>query len=307
MKKLLKKCVCMTLVVCMMASMMISDASIVNAASFSTTPSSPDDKFYVSYDSSKYTIYWVSRTKITSRSQYGSMWSDLDKGDKLGTATIRAYYLEPKSSTGGYYYAMAGCQISMDPSSLRRTGDVFGMSQLAHIKIQTINEDSRVCSPTKEVLNIQASKTTSSSGNFTAGTGVKYNFSTKSWEASGQFSFGNTWGSSSSYTYNKTNVSLTQHNKDGVYAGWKYDYKSKDGDITWNEYLFSSSKVAGQVVYRLNGKPTYSNRANNIPVKLSYDIRFGAGDTSTGEVANRLGPSTNRDMSIMTGTIYFSY
>lgn len=126
-------------------------------------------------------------------------------------------------------------------------------------------------------------------------------------EASGQFSFGTTWGSSSSYTYNKTNVNLTQKSKNGDYASWKYDYKSKDEDVTWNAYLMSSSKVAGQVVYRLNSKPTYSNRAKNIPTKIYYDIRFGAGDSSTGEVANRLGPSTNRDMSIMTGTISLSY
>lgn len=307
MKKLLKKCVCMTLVVCMMASMMISDASIVNAEEkkFSNTSRSQDDKYYVSYDSSKYTIYWVSRKTVTLKSQYGSMWWDLDEGDTLGTATIRAYYLEPKSAVEGYYYAMAGCQISMDPQDV--AGDVSGMSQLSHIKIDTINEDSRVCSPTVNLLNIQASKSTSSSKSFTAGTGVKYNFSTKSWEASGQFSFGSTWGSSSSYTYNKTNVNLTQKNKNGNYASWNYDYKSKDEDVTWNAYLFSSSKVAGQVVYRLNGKPTYSNRANNVPEAISYDIRFGAGDVVTGEVANRLGPSTNRDMSIKTGTIYLSY
>lgn len=305
MKKLIKKCLSITLVVCVMASMMIVDVSLANAATFSTTPSSPDDKFVVSYDSSKYTIYWVSRKKITSKSQYGSMWWNLDEDDKLGTATIRTYYLEPKSSVGGYYYAIAGCQVSMDPVDV--AGDVTGMSQLADFRIKTINEDSRVCSPTVEVLEIQASNTTSSSKSFTAGTGLKYNTANKSWEASGQFSFGTTWGSSSSYTYNKTNVNLTQKSKNGDYASWKYDYKSKDEDVTWNAYLMSSSKVAGQVVYRLNSKPKYSNRAKNIPTKIYYDIRFGAGDSSTGEVANRLGPSTNRDMSIMTGTISLSY
>lgn len=307
MKVLLKKCLCMALVMCMIVPMMMFDASVVGAEEkkFSTSKGA-DDKYYVSYDSSKYKIYWVSRKKVTARSQYGSMWSDLDKDDKLGTATIRAYYLEPKSAVdGSSYYAMAGCQISMDPEDV--AGDVSGMSQMAHIKIKTPNEDSRVCSPTVEVLNVQASKTASSSTSFTAGTGLKYNTSTKNWEASGQLSFGSTWGSSSSYTYNRTNVNLTQKNKNGDYASWNYDYKSKDEDVTWNAYLFSSSKVAGQVVYRLNSRPTDSNRTKNIPTKLSYDIRFGAGDISTGEVANRLGSSTNRDMSIMTGTITLSY
>ena len=88
---------------------------------------------------------------------------------------------------------------------------------------------------------------------------------------------------------------------------WKYDYKSKDEDLTWNSYLMSSSKVAGQVAYDLGCKPTSSNRKNNIPPKIYYDIRFGAGDSISGEVADHLGPSTNRDMSIKTGTISLSY
>lgn len=178
---------------------------------------------------------------------------------------------------------------------------------MADFRIKTINEDSRVCSPTVEILEIQESKTTSSSNSFTAGTGVKYNFSKKSWEASCQRGFSKSWGSSSTYTYNKTNVNLIQKNKNGDYASWKYDYISKDRNVTWNAYLMSSSKVAGQVVYRLNSKPTDSNRVKNIPTKIYYDIRFGAGDSSTGEVANRLGPSTNRNMSVKRGTISLSY
>ena len=69
----------------------------------------------------------------------------------------------------------------------------------------------------------------------------------------------------------------------------------------------SSSKVAGQVAYDLGCKPTSNNRKNSIPTKIYYDIRFGAGDSISGEVADRLGLSTNRDMSIKTGTISLSY
>ena len=65
----------------------------------------------------------------------------------------------------------------------------------------------------------------------------------------------------------------------------------------------SSSKVEGQIVYRLNAEPTGKNRSTCAPAKMKYDIRFGAGNKKTGAVANRLGASTNRDMSIMTGTI----
>lgn len=110
-----------------------------------------------------------------------------------------------------------------------------------------------------------------------------------------------------------SNVVLTQKDNNRVdangcgYAAWKYDYISKDGDKTWNAYLMSSSKVAGQVVYRLDLNPTNGNRVKNIPTKIYYDIRFGAGKTSNGKVANRMGASSNRDMSIATGTISLSY
>jgi hypothetical protein len=71
----------------------------------------------------------------------------------------------------------------------------------------------------------------------------------------------------------------------------------------------SSSKVAGQVVYRLDKKPTgkSKNRSKNAPSEIKYDIRFGAGDKSSGKVANRLGVSTNREMSVNKGTIQTSY
>lgn len=277
----------------------------VNAAEFSNPANSPDDKFVVSYDSKKYKIYWVGRKTITFRSQYGSMWRNLDEDDKLGTATIRTYYLEPKKAVNKKYYAIAGSQVSMDPIDV--AGDVTGMSQMADIRIKTINADSRVCSPTVQILNIQASNTNSKSSNFTAGTGVTYKTGTKSWEATGKFDFSSSWGSSSTYTYNMTNVNLTQKNKNGAYASWRYDYKSKDENVTWNAYLMSSSKVAGQVVYRLEEAPTEDNRASCIPTSIYYDIRFGAGDSVTGEVANRLGPSTNRDMSIKKDSITLSY
>ena len=158
-----------------------------------------------------------------------------------------------------------------------------------------------------KLLEVQYSKTTNYTNSFDAGTGLKYNTANRGWEVSSDFNFATTWGASSTYTYNKTNVNLTQKNKNNDYASWKYDYKSKDEDLTWNAYLMSSSKVAGQVVYDLGCKPTSSNRTKNIPTKIYYDIRFGAGDSISGEVANRLGPSTNRDMSIKTGTISLSY
>ena len=63
---------------------------------------SPDDECKISYDSSKYTAVWMSRKKIIMRSQYGSMWKDLDEDDKLGSATIRFYYLQPKAKTGNW-------------------------------------------------------------------------------------------------------------------------------------------------------------------------------------------------------------
>lgn len=299
MKKILKKCLCIILVMCSIFTKMMFEIPVVDAAITSS------DKYSVSYDSSKYTIFWITREKINCYSQYGSMWGDLDKGDKLGSATLRFYYLEPKSKTDGSYYAKAGCQISMDPTSV--AGDVSGMSQLAKIGIKTPNADSRVCSPTVGILNVQKTKSVDSSGSFTAGTGIEYDYSTDSWIASSNTSFTGGWSSVSSYTYNSSNVNLIQKNKDNGYATWKYDYISKDGNLTWNAYLFSSSKVAGQVVYALDSKPTSSNRNDNLPSKISYDVRFGAGDETNGKVANRLGFSTNREMSIVADTISISY
>ena len=124
MKNKIKKCICMALVMCMATSMLIADVQNVQAVDFSTYYA-PEDTFEVSYDESKYTIFWASRKKITCKSQYGSMWGNLAKNDKLGTATIRIYYLEPKEKTGGYYYGTTGCQVSMNPVMVK--GDVSGM------------------------------------------------------------------------------------------------------------------------------------------------------------------------------------
>ncbi len=272
---------------------------------FAYNSGSEDDKFEVSYDKTKYNIYWVSRKKITCYSQYRSTWSALDKGSKLGTATLRIYYLEPKTKTGGSYYAITGCQVSMDPVTLE--GNVRGMAQKVSIWINTINEDSRVCSPSVEALGIQITEGTTNSSAISFEAGVGYDSAKQSWQPVGQIKGSFTQGASSSYTYNKTNVDLTQLNKDGAYARWDYDYISKNKDKTWNSYLFSSSRFACHVAYRLDEKPTYKNRDENIPAKLKYDIRFGAGNTSNGKVANRGGWSTNRDMCIKTGTMSLSY
>lgn len=304
MKKFVQK-LCLVLLFSMLLTVLMTNVNIVNAESFKANGYEEDDKFKVSYDSQKYKIYWVSRKKITARSQYGSWWSDLDEGDRLGTATIRTYYLEPKSKVNGAYYAIAGCQISMDPCGLRKDGDIYGMSQQAQFGIKTINPDSRVCSPTKSILNSQVTKTSNNTDTLSLSAGV--GFSGDNWEANANINYTKSWGSSSSCTYSKMNVGFTQRNDDGNLASWRYDYKSRNNDATWNEYLFSSSKVFGQVVYRLNEKPSDKNRNKNIPERLDYDIRFGAGNISTGEVADRFGPSKNRDMYIKKGSIKFSY
>ena len=302
MKKTISKVLVFVLLLQMTLTILLADAS-VSAKEFKGGADNVN-KFDVSYNRLQYHCWWVTRTTITFRSQYGSMWWHLDEGDKLGTATIRAYYLEPKISLGGRYYAMAGCQVSMDPCDV--SGDVTGMSQLADFRIKTKNADSRVCSPTVDMLEIQYTETKQKTNSFTAGTGLKYNNAKRFWEVSSDFDFANVSGSSSSYTYNIKNVSLTQKNKNGDHASWRYDYISKNNNYTWNAYLMSSSKVAGQVVYDIGCYPSESNRKYNIPTEIYYDIRFGAGDYS-GEVADRLGPSTNRDMSILKGRIPLSY
>lgn len=301
MKKESKKLMCLMLVVVMLIATVQTEANAATESSFGTNKGG-DDKYSISYDDSKYKIYWSSRKKIVFNSQYGSTWLDLDKGDKLGTATIKAYYLEPLKSIGGEYYAMAGCQVSMDPVDL--SDNVTGMSQLAEFKIGTRNPESRTCSPTVAILNAQLQKSKSSSGSFTAGTGLT--FGSNTWKPTSDYKLGTSWGAVSTYTHNISNVTLIQKKDNNGAASWRYDYKSKDENLEWNAYLMSSSAVAGQVVYRLDKKPTKSNRMENIPVGIQYDIRFGAGDSITGDVANRLGPSTNRDMSIKSGPIIFT-
>lgn len=267
---------------------------------------SADDKVAVTYDTSKYTYLGISRVKVTCYSQYGSMWSDLDKGDKLGYALIRFYYLEPKNSAGnGAYYGITGVQVSMNPCDV--AGDISGMSQLAKFGIKTINSASRVCSPTSEILAIQKSASKTSGSQFTVSAGIEYNSSKGKWEPKASGSFGHSWGATTTYTYNMTNVNMTQKDDNGGVATWCYDYISKDKDKTWNAYLFSSTKVSGQVVYRLNFKPTSTTRKTEAPTKITYEIRFGAGNIVNGKVANRLGFSTNRDMCIKTGSQTISW
>ena len=68
----------------------------------------------------------------------------------------------------------------------------------------------------------------------------------------------------------------------------------------------STSTISGQVVYRMEGEPGDDDNGFmiNQPWCIAYDIRFGAGNLSTGKVANRGGLSTNREMSIETKSIW---
>jgi len=247
MKKFVKKLLCVMLVVCVILPGVVFDVEVATA-----TASTTDDKYNVSYDSSKYTIKWAARRKVYSYNQYGSMWSDLDKGDKLGSASIDIYYLEPKESREGEYYAIAGCRVLMNP--VKVSGDVKGMSMLTHIGIETINDDSRECSPTLD-------------------------------------------------TYDNEKVILIQNRDDNKYAIWDYDYEFKDGDVKWNEYLFSTSVVTAQVEYRLDDKPTDENFYDCIPKAIEYEIIFGAGDTKTGKVAKHFGFDSNWELSECVGKL----
>ena len=275
-------------------------SSTANAANFKTSFST-SDKPQVTYNKNAYTQYCISRVKVTCKSDYRSMWSNLDKGDTLGEATIRAYYLEPKSKTDGVYYAIAGCEVQMNPQSLG--GNVMGMSQLADFRIKTKNPYTRVCSPTAELRkgDSSASKDSSLSGSF----GLGYNTSDK-WSPIANFGY--TSEKSTSFTNSVSNVELIQNDILGDYCRWNYDYISKDKNKSWNSYRMSSSRVAGQVVYSIGSAvPKYINRWNNIPKELKYEIIFGGGHMSSGKVANRMGASTNRNMSSDTGTITLSY
>lgn len=311
MKTSLKKIAALLTCLSLLVGSFVFNVERVEAADLYFTRFQEDeDKYEVAYDSSKYNIYWVARVSYTLKSQYGSMWRKLDKNDKLGTATIRLYYLEPKKDLDGKYYAISGCKINMDPLIVE--GSVVGMSQLAEFGISTPNPSSRICSPTVESLQAQVTNSNYSNKSLTINTAIDFNVKNKKWEVGGNLgiSFIPEWGSSTSYSYMVSNVNMTQRTQDGQtgnYASWTYDYKSKDGDAAWNAYLHSSSAVAGQVVYRLKSKPTDSNRKENIPNSLYYNIRFGAGDQINGNVANRLGGSTNRDMSIITGKLSVSY
>lgn len=279
--------------------------SVINDYDSAYAKINSDDEINIKYNSKYYTEYVMSRGTITMYSQYGSMWSDLDEDDELGEAIVRFCYLEPKDKLDGKYQAICCCQVSMEPETVK--GNISGMSQLADIKIETINENSRVCAPTVSALDAQESKSKSKGGSFTAGATISYDIAKESLTASGSLNYGKTWGASTTYSYNSSNVELIQKNNDNYYAHWNYDYISHDGNKTWNAYLFSSSKVAGLVSYRLSSKPTASNRKKCCMSEVVCDIRFGAGNIKNGKVADRLGPSTNREMAIEEVTYTFSF
>ena len=243
-------------------------STTANAATFKTSFSSAD-KPQVTYNENDYTQYCISRVRVTCKCDYRSMWRNLDKGDILGKANIRAYYLEPKTKTDGVYYAIAGCEIQMNPQELG--GNVMGMSQLVDFRIKTKNPDTRVCSPTAELRkgDSSGSKDSSLSGTF----GLGYNKDDK-WSPTAEVSF--TLGKATSFTNSVSNVELIQNDILGDYCRWNYDYISKDKNKSWNRYLMSSSRVAGQVVYSIGSKsPTKYNRKNNIPSAIKYEIKFG--------------------------------
>lgn len=252
MKRILKNMIFLAITgIILITMIMCKDIVRATGGNYIISESSLNRKAVVSYDESKYQIYWTARVKITSRNQYGSGWSNLDEGDVLGTATINTYYLEPKESEeDGGYYAIAGCQVRMEPEEV--DGNVKGMSQMAEFGLATENEDSRLCFP----------------------------------------SIG---------TFDEPNIIFIQKDKNGDFASWSYDYKSKDGDVKCNSYLMSPNEVDGQVKFRINDKSNY------IPGEMCYNIRFGAGNVDTGKVANRVGFSTKRDMSINEGIFKLSY
>ena len=189
----------------------------------------------------------------------------------------------------------------MNPQKL--AGDIMGMSQLVDICINTINEDTRVCSPTATIRKGETSKSRDASLNGTFGLG--YN-KTDKWAATGEVSSGRV--KSTSFTNDVSNVELIQNDILGEYCRWDYDYISKNGNKSWNSYLFSSSRVSGQVVYSTGTtKPTSGNRKSKIPKAIKYEIICGAGNKSNGKVANRMGASTNRNMSYDSDTITLSY
>ena len=193
----------------------------------------------------------------------------------------------------------------MDPIQVKN--NVIGMSQLAEFSIKTANEDSRVCSPTAQMIDAQATNSTSSNYGISFSGGLQYDLTKGKWAPSTNGNFSKSWGSAFSYSYKMSNVIFTQQNNNNHYATWSYDYISKNKDKSWNAYLMSSSKVAGNVVYRAPKIPTNTNRNDVAPTSVKYDIRFGAGSKSDGAVANRMGLSSNRDMCIKKGTITISY
>lgn len=287
-----------------MSISLINDCNYTYAAE-KREPREPEDEIDINYNPKYYCMYVFSRHKLKMKCQYGSMWSDLDEGDYLGYALVKCCWMEPKKNVNGKYYAIGCCEVKMEPRTV--SGNVSGMSQLADIRIKTINEDSRVCAPTVDAIEAQETSSHSSGGNFTAGAVLKYDSKKASFEAGGSLNCGKTWGVSTSYTYNTSNVSLIQKNNDRHYAHWNFDYISHDGNKEWNRYLFSSSSVAGEVLYRLDAKPTRATREDCCMKKVKCDVRFGAGNTSSGKVADRMGPSTNREMSIKTQDITFSF
>ena len=267
-----------------------------------TTKVTQTDKVAVSHDKLRYKPVYISRITIKCKSDYRCTWSTVDKGDILGEATIRAYYLEPINTDGNGYYGIAGFEVSMDPVYIagKNNKETSGMSQLVKVGIKTRDKDSRVCSPTASIIDAQVSNTKSKTQSFTLSAGVEFD---GKWKASGNGNYTKSWGSSLSYTYNASNVELIQKDKDGDYCSWRYDYISKNGNQTWNNYLMSSSDVGGQVVYSLNQKYPYGHDSH--PQKVSYDIRFGAGRMN-GDVAERF-VGHNRELSIDSGVISLSY
>ena len=276
MKKILERSICVVLAMCMIITMMVCDIDLVKAEV-------PADRFDISHDENKYEIQWASRRKVSIYSKHDSWWGAVNVGDYLGNAILKTYYLMPLEELEGECYGIAGCQVIMNPVDIEGT-KLTGMSQYAMFGLSTVNEDSRVCSPTATLINAVATENKTTSGSMDIAAGLEYNFKSKAWAASGNVNLGTGWSSTSSYTYNISNVILTQKKQNGDFATWAFDYKSKDGNATWNAFLCSSSEFMGQVVYVLDAPPYIEYMPTGRPTLIKYDIRFGAGNAGTGKV-----------------------
>lgn len=257
------------------------------------------------YDTNSYTKYVTSRKMVRVKCNYLINDSHISKGDLLGMATIRCYYLSAKKpASDKIYYDTIVYECQMEPQTVYNgvSKTIKGMSQYALVGFNTVNSAQRQCSPKATNVTYTNSSYSSSSwgGGLTFSVGFDKNRKksvnlTSNYGLSANVLYSHTASNTISYTANS--LSLIQSNNDNGYCTWAYDYISK-GDKYLDAYLYSTSFTSGMVEFPVGNVPSKITNIKSTPYK--YNIVFGAGYPQSGKIIDR-NVGSNRNLGTVSG------